>query len=232
MGHGTKTSFLAALTAERAEQLAHASSEVKTAAVRDLIRKTSATAAATALQPVPALDVAILTPLQHRMVHSIGLIRGWQLEDEQVKRMFRAVRQPIVVSQTTLVAVKLVQWIPGVPEVFAASLAYALTFAIGEVSDQYLSRPFPVGELKSRMEEVSRERFAVALQVKRDELRSLFRDPETRGQVKELTRSRREGKIDDDEVVRRMDAILGTGARHHGKPLSRAVGGTSPPPRA
>jgi uncharacterized protein (DUF697 family) len=209
--HGTLP-FWGALEPQRAEQLARGSVEEKTAAVDDLIRKTSAIAAVTALQPVPALDIAILTPLQRRLVRSIGLIRGCHLQEEELNRMFRAVRRPIAVSQTMLVTAKLVQFIPWVPEIFAVSLAYALTCAIGEVSDEYLSHPIPVDQLRSRMEEISSERFATALKVKRDELRALFRDPETRRRIKELKAARRDGKIDEDEVVRRMDALVSEGS--------------------
>jgi uncharacterized protein (DUF697 family) len=207
-----KTPFLAALEPERAEELARGSSEEKAAAVQDLIRKTSSTAGATVLQPVPVLDVAFLTPLHRRLVRSIAVIHGCHLSDEDLDRMFNAMRRPLVASHTMLVLSKLVQWIPWAPEIFAVSLAYALTFALGDVCDQYLSQPdMPVEELGKRVEEFSRERFAMAFKVKRQELRAVFHDPEKRHRVKELKKARRQGKVDDDGEARALDALLGEG---------------------
>jgi uncharacterized protein (DUF697 family) len=230
-GRTRHTDITGALKPEYAAQLARGSSEEQNAAIQDLIQKTSATAAVTALQPVPVLDAAILTPIQHRLVHTIGLIRGCHLEDDQVKRMFRAIRRPIVVSQTMLVATKVLQWIPWVPEIFAASLAYALTYAIGQVTDEYLLRPTRVEELSSRLEDVARERFTVAARMKRDELRALLRDPETRGRIKTLAKEHRAGKLDEDEMVRRMDAILHGNRRRDGGRVSQQAAPTAPRPR-
>jgi uncharacterized protein (DUF697 family) len=208
--HAAWSPYLGALEPERAERIARGGDEEKARAARDLIHKTSTTAAVSALQPIPVLDAAILTPLQHRMVRSLGVIRGARLEPEQVKCMFRAVKRPIVLSQTMLAVAKLVQFIPWAPEVFALSLAYALTFAIGQVSDEYLARKdIPTEELSSRLTEISKERFTAAFEVKRDEVRALFRDPETRRRIGELRKAHRKGTIDDEEVARRMDAILG-----------------------
>jgi uncharacterized protein (DUF697 family) len=215
--------YLGAFEPGRAEQLAHGSAVEQKAAIQDLIRKTSATAAMSALQPVPVLDWAILTPLQHRLVQSIAQVRGCPMSDEQVRRVFRAIRRPIFTSQTMLVVSKLVQWIPWVPEIFAASLAYALTFAIGQVSDEYVSRSISVRELEPRLEQISRESFAVTLNMKRDELRALFSDPETRARFDELKKAQGKGTIEDEEAVRRMDAILAEGARRSARSASTAL---------
>ena len=173
------------------------------------IRKTSATAAVAVLQPLPLVNIATLTPLQHRMVRSIGRIHGCHLDDAAVRRMFRAVRSPIIASQTTIFLAKIVQAIPFFPEAVSVSLAYALTQAVGEVSDQYLSqRGMRVEEMKPRLEAISKERFAEAFRVKRDELSAVFRDPATRRQIAELKKARRDGKIDDAAEAQRMDAIL------------------------
>jgi uncharacterized protein (DUF697 family) len=215
--------YLGGFEPARAEQLAHGSAVEQKAAIQDLIRKTSATAAMSALQPVPVLDWAILTPLQHRLVHSIAQVRGCPMSDDQVNRMFRAIRRPIIKSQTMLVVTKLAQWIPWVPEIFAASLAYALTFAIGQVSDQYVSRAISVHDLEPRLEQISRESFTVALNMKRDELRALFSDPETRAGFEKLKKAQEQGQIDDEEAVRRMDAILAEGARRSARSASTAL---------
>jgi uncharacterized protein (DUF697 family) len=208
----TQTPFLGTFEPERAEPLAHATEEERTRAVEELIRKTSVTAAASTLQPVPVLDVAILTPLQFRMVRTIGRVRGCGVDDKEVKRIFHAVRMPIIASQASLLVAKLLQWIPWVPEILAFSLAYSLTFAIGRVSDEYFrEQGMPLDRLRPRLEEISKKQFAEAVHVKRNELRAIFRDPETRRRVKDLEKEYYEGKMDDDEVVRRMDAILGSG---------------------
>jgi uncharacterized protein (DUF697 family) len=208
----TQTPVFGSIEPERAERLVHASEEERTSAVAELIHKTSITAGVSSLQPVPVLDAAILTPLQYRMVRTIGRIRGCGVDDKEVNRMFHAVRKPIIASQAWLLVAKLLQWIPWVPEIFAFSLSYSLTFAMGKVSDEYFTRKgMSVDELEPRLDEVSKKTFAEALDVKRNELRALFRDPETRHRIKELAKKQHEGKIDDDEAARRMDAILGGG---------------------
>jgi uncharacterized protein (DUF697 family) len=205
----TETPMLGALEPEKLRDLEHASAEEKKQYVEELIRKTSATAAVSALQPVPVLDVAILTPLQHRLVRSIGLVHGLCLDDEQVRLIFREVRAPVVATQTALVATKLLQWIPWVPEIIAVSLAYAITFAIGQVSDEYFTQSgMSLDELKSRLEGVSKERFAEAVRAKQKEVRALVRNPETRRRVKELRKELHAGTIDEEEETRRLDAIL------------------------
>lgn len=194
----------------RAGEFEHASAAEKARAVAEQISKTSAAAAASALQPVPFVDAVILPPMQHHMVRSIGLIHGCHLDDSAVRRMFREMRRPIIAAQATIAVAKIVQVIPFVPEALAVSIAYALTHAIGEVSDHYLSKPgMRVEEMKPRFAVISKERFGEAFRVKRDELRALFRRPEIRRQIGELKKAHREGKIDEGEEARRMDAILG-----------------------
>src|SRR5271165_5992026 len=94
-----QTGYLGGIEPDIAEQLERASAAEKRRAVEELVRKTSATAAMTTLQPLPVLDVAILTPLQHRMVRSTGRGYGRRLDDKIVRRMFRAVRRRIVATQ-------------------------------------------------------------------------------------------------------------------------------------
>ena len=195
----------------RAEQLAqHGSPEEKAGAIKDLIRKTSATAGVTALQPIPVLDVAILTPIQRRMARSIGLIRGYRLDDVHLKRMFRAVRRPIVMCQTMIAVVKACKFIPWPgADITQFCLAYALTYAIGQMSDEHLSHPdIPADELKSRLTELTKKSFSATLKSKREELHASLHDEETRRQFKELRKARRERKIDDEELARSLDGIL------------------------
>ena len=190
-------------------ELEHRSPEEKARAVTELIRKASATSAVTSMQPFPLVDVVILTPLQHRMVRAIAGVYGVQLDAASLRRVFRVIRGPIVAVQTLIALSKFAEVIPFVSEALSASLAYAFTHAIGEVSGQYFSRRSTrVDELESRVVTLSTQEFEEAFRVKRSELEAIFRDPDTRRQIRELKRERRQEKIDVDEEAQRMDAIL------------------------
>lgn len=203
---------------ERTRTGGSTSSEEKARAGAKLIRKTSARAAVITLQPVPFADAVILPPIHHHMVRAIARIHGCHLDDRTERRMFRAIRSPMLASQTTIAVAKLIQMIPFAPEAIAVSVAYALTHAIGEASDQYLSsRDVPVDEMKARFETIYKERFGQAFRVKRDQLDALFRRPETRKKIEELSKAHRDGKLDEAEEAQRMDAIL----RGSGRPTTR-----------
>jgi hypothetical protein len=138
------------------------------------------------------------------------------MDDEHLDRLFHGIRAPVVTSHVVLAATKLLRWFPLpvlpqnlVPELFAASLAYAITFAVGQVGDEYFRQDgMPAKELEPRFERISKKHFADALRAKRKELRALFRDGEARQRVKDLRKEHQAGKIDEAEVARRLDCML------------------------
>jgi uncharacterized protein (DUF697 family) len=206
---GEQSGYLGTFDPSRVEQLDRASAAERTGAVAELIRKTSATAAVAAMQPFPLVDAAILTPLQHRLVRSIARIRRCRLDDDDIKGMFRAVRGPIVASQATIAGAKVFLLVPFFPAAVGVSLAYALTHAIGEVTDEYLSQPgMEVEDMKPRLAVVSKRRFRQVLHVKRAQVRAMFSEPQTRRKIRELGKAARAGQIGPAEEVRQMDALL------------------------
>ena len=183
-------------------------------AVSQLIRITSAAAAVSALQPVPFVDAAILTPMQHRMVQSIAMVHGYHLDRSDLRELFRAFRPRIAQAHVTIGLAKSVPLVPVIFDAVAVSVAYALTFAVGEASDhhfraQRLTSPDEMSEPRG----IYRETFERAFQQKRNELRAMFRSPEIRRVVASLKKAHRDGKMDEAGRERRMDAILTRSSR-------------------
>lgn len=205
-------------------ELQHASAEEKASAVSQIIRMTSAAAAVSTMQPLPFVDMALLTPMQHRMVQSIGLVHGYRLEEKAVRQLFRTVRQRIITSQLKIAMAK-VLLIPIVPGAYADSVAYALTHALGQASDRYFRsrRTMHANEMKARFEVIYRDTFEQTFRLKRDELRAMFRSAEIRRQIDDLKEAQRHGKMDEAEEVRRMDAILGGSSRSSSSSEHRAA---------
>jgi osmotically-inducible protein OsmY/uncharacterized protein (DUF697 family) len=188
----------------------NASPAEKARAVSQLIRMTSAAAAVSALQPIPFVDTAILTPMQHRMVQSIATVHGYQLDRNDVREMFRAFRPRIMQCQLTIGLAKSVPLVPVIFDAVAVSVAYALTFAVGEASDQHFrsQRLTSPDEMRASLEVIYRETFDRAFQQKRNELRAMFRSPQIRREVEALKKAHRDGRMDEAEKERRMDEIL------------------------
>ena len=209
-----------------------ASPAEKARAVSQLIRMTSAAAAVSALQPIPFVDTAILTPMQHRMVQSIATVHGYHLDRKDVREMFRAFRPRVVQSQLTIGLAKSVPLVPVIFDAIAVSVAYALTFAVGEASDQHFrsQRLTSPDEMRASLEAIYRETFERAFQQKRNELRAMFRSPEIRREVEALKKAHRDGEMDEAEKERRMDEILTRSSRTSpgSADLASTSGGPSP----
>ena len=202
----------------------HASPAEKARAVSHLIRMTSAAAAVSAMQPLPFADAAILTPMQHRMVRSIATIHGHHLDRKEVREMFLAFRPRIVQSQLTMGLAKACPLVPIVLDAVAVSVAYALTFAVGEASDKHFRsrRLTSRAEMRASLEIIYKESFERAFQQKRNELRAMFRSPEIRREVAALKKAHRDGKMDEAERGWRMDEILTRSRRPSSRSEERA----------
>jgi len=108
----------------------------KLAAVRDVTVASSVAAAAIAVQPVPFLDVALLAPIHIAMVQAIGRVHGYKLDTKSVVEMLATFGGSIV---TRGVLGSVVKVIPVFGWAASASMAYAMTYAIGEASHAYFA---------------------------------------------------------------------------------------------
>jgi uncharacterized protein (DUF697 family) len=125
----------------------------KLAAVRDVTIVCSAAAAAVAVQPVPFLDVALLAPIHIGMVQAIGQVHGYKLDAKSVGEMLATFGGAIV---TRSVLGSVVKMVPVLGWAASASMAYAMTYAIGEVSHCYFKsgRGLSSNELRSMFRSV------------------------------------------------------------------------------
>jgi uncharacterized protein (DUF697 family) len=152
------------------------SEEDKTHLVEETIRASSTRAAVLTLQPVAVVDVALLTPLQRRMVEGIAHIRG-RPEMEATNEIFRTLSRQLIGPHLAIASAKLVPLVPLLPGLFAVSVAYALTYSLGEFSDGCflaLSSP-PPEEMRTSFKAIYRRRFEITYREKRDEMKAMFR---------------------------------------------------------
>jgi uncharacterized protein (DUF697 family) len=114
----------------------HATDAEKLAAVRDVTVVCSVGAAAVTVQPVPLLDIALLAPIHVGMVQAIGQVHGHKLDAKSVVEMLATFGGTLV---TRSILGSVVKVIPVFGWAASASMAYAMTYAIGEVSHCYFA---------------------------------------------------------------------------------------------
>jgi uncharacterized protein (DUF697 family) len=134
-----------------------ASEAEKTAAVRDLIQVCSIAAGAVAIQPIPFVDTALISPIQIGLVQGVGRIHGVKLDSKSVVEILSTFGASIVAQNVIMAAAK---FVPFLGWVVAPSMAFALTFAVGEVSDYYFrtGRGVPQEELKAMFEKIYKQK--------------------------------------------------------------------------
>jgi uncharacterized protein (DUF697 family) len=150
----------------------------KLAAVRDVTAVCSVAAAAVAVQPLPLLDLALLAPVQIGMVQAIGQVHGHKLDAKSCVEMLATFGGSIV---TRSILGSVVKFIPIFGWAASASMAYAMTYALGEVSHCYFAsgRGMSSTELRSLFRRVydakreEKERAAKANETLADKLRQL-----------------------------------------------------------
>lgn len=137
----------------------HASQAEKDAAIRDVIQVCSIAAAAVTVQPVPLLDTALITPIQIGMVQAIGRVHGYRLDRKSILEILGTFGASLVAQNVIMAAAKL---IPFAGALITISMAYALTWAIGEVSDHYFrnGRGVPESELRDMFKRVYEQKKA------------------------------------------------------------------------
>jgi uncharacterized protein (DUF697 family) len=136
-----------------------ASDDERKAAVKEVITVCAVAASAVTIQPFPIADAVLMSPIQIGMVQAIGKVHGHKLDKKAILEILSTFGASLVAQNVIMAAAKLV---PFLGSVVAMSMAYALTFAIGEVSDFYFrnGRGVSNDELKARFQSVYKEKKA------------------------------------------------------------------------
>lgn len=176
-----------------------ASAEEKAAAVHEVIQVCAVAAAAVTIQPFPVADVLLLSPIQIGMVQSIGRIHGRTLDKKTVLEILSTVGASLVAQNVIMAAAKL---IPVLGSIVAMSMGYALTYAIGEVSDLYFKHGSTLSssELKSR--------FRSVYETKKKEKESAAKDPKLKEKLEALKKAFEADVLSKEEFEAKKEEVL------------------------
>lgn len=177
-----------------------ASDEQRREAVSDLVQVCSIAAGAVAIQPIPFADIALLAPIQIGLVQGVGRIHGYDLDKKSVVEILSTFGASLVSQHVVIAAAKLV---PFAGWVLGASMSYALTYAIGEVSDHYFrtGRGVSARELK--------EMFKRAYERKKAEKQAANASNESlRHKLEQLKEAYAAGLLTEEEFLRMKEEVL------------------------
>lgn len=134
-----------------------ASAEDRAAAVREVIEMGAGAAAVVSFQPIPLLDLVLVSPIQIGMVQAIGRVYGHKLDQKSVLEILSTFGASILAQNLVMSSAK---FIPFAGWIAAPAMAYALTWAIGEVSVHYFEngRGVAPDELRDMFKKVYREK--------------------------------------------------------------------------
>ena len=172
----------------------------KQAAVRELIQVCSVASGALTVQPIPLLDTVLIAPIQIAMVQGIGKIHGYTLDKKSILEMLSTFGASIVAQNVIMAAAK---FIPFFGWVVTISMAYALTWAIGEVSNRYFAsgRTLDDAELQTLFKKIYKE--------KKDEKNAAHKNNKTlRARLEELKEAKKEGLLTDAEFEAKKAQIM------------------------
>lgn len=177
-----------------------ASDEEKARAVRELVQVCSVAAGAMTIQPLPLLDTALIAPIQIGLVQGIGKIHGHKLDQKSILEILSTFGASIVAQNLIMAAAKL---IPFFGWIFTISMAYALTWAIGEVSDHYFrnDRKVEEHELRAMFERVYKSK-------KEEKAAQHKRDGSLKAKLEELKEARAAGLLTEEEFEAKKAALL------------------------
>jgi uncharacterized protein (DUF697 family) len=177
-----------------------ASDAEKLAAVRDVTVVCSVGAAAVAIQPIPLLDIALLAPIHIGMVQAIGQVHGHKLDAKTVVEVLATFGGSIVARSVLGSVVKI---IPVFGWAASASMAYAMTYAVGEVSHCYFKsgRGLSATELKSM--------FRSVYDAKRAEKDAAAKSNETlKEKLRQVTEAYEAGLLTEEEYRKKKEDVL------------------------
>jgi uncharacterized protein (DUF697 family) len=177
-----------------------ANDEERREAVREVIQVCSLASSAVTIQPFPLVDVALITPIQIAMVQGIGRVHGHELDRKSVLEILTTLGASIVAQNAMMAAAKC---IPVLGWLMTLSMAYALTYAIGEVSDHYFrhGRGVDPDDMRSMFRKVYAEK-------KSEKERAHRSDSELRRKLRLLEQLRVDGLLDEDEFQAKKEELL------------------------
>lgn len=176
-----------------------ATAEQRAAATHEVIQVCAVAAAAVTIQPFPVADVFLLSPIQIAMVQAIGRIHGRSIDKKTVLEILSTVGASIVAQNVIMAAAKL---IPVLGSVVAMSMGYALTYALGEVSDLY----FKSGDTLSSSE--LKKHFRSIYQTKKNEKEHAARDPKLNDKLDLLKKAFDAGVLSKAEFDLKKEEVL------------------------
>ena len=179
---------------------ADASPEERNNAVRDVIQVCSVASAAVAWQPIPLLDMVLISPIQIAMVQAIGRIHGYKLDQKSVVEILGTFGASLLAQNVIMAAAKL---IPFAGWVVGMSMAYALTYAVGEVSDHYFRHGRGVDQQDLR------EMFDKVYKNKKAEKAAAHRsDSSLKDRLEQLKEAYAAGLLTDEEFEAKKQELL------------------------
>lgn len=179
----------------------NATDEEREEAVRNVIQVCSVAAGAVTFQPIPLLDAALITPIQIAMVQAIGRIYGYELDKKSVMEIFSTIGASLLAQNAIIAAFKLVPflgWLVGI------SVAYALTYAIGDVSDHYFAngRGVAPDDLRTLFKKIYKQ--------KRSEKEAAYKgDDALKHKLQLLKEAHEAGLLTEEEFERKKNEVLG-----------------------
>lgn len=179
---------------------ANATEEERKEAIKEVIRVCAIAASAVTIQPFPVADVVLMSPIQIGMVQAIGKVHGHKLDKKAIVEIISTFGASLVAQNVIMAAAKL---IPFLGSVVAMSMAYALTYAIGEVSDYYFKngRGVDGAELKARFNSIYKEKKAEKDKEARD-------NKSLKQKLDVLKKSFEAGAITEEEFNKKKEDLL------------------------
>jgi len=174
--------------------------EERNEAVREVITVCSLAASAVTIQPFPLVDIALITPIQIGMVQAIGRVHGHELDRKSVLEILTTLGASIVAQNAMMAAAKC---IPVLGWLMTLSMAYALTYAIGEVSDHYFRQGRGVSpeDMRSMFRKVYDRK-------KQEKERDHRRDRSLKNKLEMLTKLHASGVLTEEEFQRKKEQLL------------------------
>jgi uncharacterized protein (DUF697 family) len=174
--------------------------EERREAITEVIQVCSVAAGAVAIQPIPLLDVVLITPIQVAMVRAIGRIYGHRLDEKAVIEMISTFGASIVAQNLTMAAAKL---IPFAGWVASIAMAYGLTWAIGDVAAWYFENGRGVApeDLRTRFRKVYEQK-------KGEKMAEHKGNRSLKQRLDELTEAFKAGHIDEPTYEAMKQKIL------------------------
>lgn len=179
---------------------ANATDAERDEAVAMVLKACAVAAAAVTIQPIPFVDTVLISPIQIAMVQAIGRVRGYQLDRTSVLEILSTLGASIVAQNAMMAAAK---FVPFFGWIVTISMAYALTWAIGEVSDVYFrtGRGASESELRAMFKKVYAEK-------REEKERTHKANDRLKDKLAQLKEAYEAGLIDEDTFKKKKEDLL------------------------